>query len=50
MEYTSFSVMQRRFFGTPAKGANVSSTEMALLELVRSAEHPKLKQIAKLIK
>jgi isochorismate hydrolase len=32
------------------EGANISSTEMALFELLRTAEHPKFKQIAKLIK
>ena len=41
--------MQRRFFGTAAKGANISSTEMTLFELLETAEHPKFKQIAKLI-
>jgi hypothetical protein len=42
--------MQRRFFGTPAKGGNISSTEMSLFELLETAEHPKFKQIANLIK
>ena len=49
-EYTSFSLMQRRFFGTAAKGANISSTEMTLFELLETAEDPKFKQIAKLVK
>jgi len=31
-------------------GANISSTEMALFELLKTAEHPQFKQIAKLIK
>ena len=31
-------------------GANVSSTEMALFELLKSAEHPQFKQIVKLVK
>lgn len=33
-----------------AEGANVSCVEMALFELLRTAEHPKFRQIAKLIK
>ena len=33
-----------------AQGVNISSTEMALFELLRTAEHPQFKQIAKLIK
>jgi nicotinamidase-related amidase len=33
-----------------AEGINVSCTEMALFELLRTAEHPQFKQIAKLIK
>ncbi len=33
-----------------AEGASISSVEMALFELLRSAEHPKFRQIAKLIK
>jgi nicotinamidase-related amidase len=33
-----------------AKGANISSTEMTLFDLLKTAEHPKFKQIAKLIK
>jgi len=32
------------------QGVNISSVEMALLELLRTAEHPKFRQIAKLIK
>ena len=32
-----------------AEGINISSTEMALFELLRTAEHPQFKQIAKLI-
>ena len=32
------------------QGANISSTEMALFELLKTAEHPQFKQIAKLIK
>ncbi len=31
-------------------GVNITSVEMALLELLRTADHPKFKQIAKLIK
>ena len=31
-------------------GANVGSTEMALFELLKSAEHPQFKQIVKLVK
>jgi nicotinamidase-related amidase len=33
-----------------ANGINVTSTEMALFELLRTADHPHFKQIAKLIK
>jgi nicotinamidase-related amidase len=33
-----------------AEGAKISCTEMALFELLKTAEHPKFKQIAKLIK
>ncbi len=33
-----------------AEGVNVSSTEMALFELLKTAEHPQFKQIAKLVK
>jgi nicotinamidase-related amidase len=33
-----------------AKGINISCTEMALFELLRTAEHPQFRQIAKLIK
>ena len=33
-----------------SKGANISCVEMALFELLRTAEHPQFKQIAKLIK
>ena len=33
-----------------AEGANISSTEMVLFELLKTAEHPKFKQIARLIK
>jgi nicotinamidase-related amidase len=33
-----------------AEGANISCTEMALFELLKTAEHPKFKQVAKLIK
>ena len=33
-----------------AKGINISCTEMALFELLKTAEHPQFKQIAKLIK
>ena len=33
-----------------AMGVNISCTEMALFELLRTAEHPQFKQIAKLIK
>ena len=31
-------------------GANVSSTEMAIFELLKTAEHPKFKQIVELVK
>jgi hypothetical protein len=33
-----------------AEGALVSSTEMALFELLRTAKHEKFKELAKLIK
>ena len=33
-----------------AEGANISCTEMALFELLKTAEHPKFRQIARLIK
>lgn len=33
-----------------AQGANITSTEMALFELLKTAENPNFKQIAKLIK
>lgn len=33
-----------------AAGINISSTEMALFELLRTAEHPQFKEIAKLMK
>ena len=33
-----------------AEGANITCTEMALFELLKTAEHPKFRQIAKLIK
>ena len=33
-----------------AEGINISCTEMALFELLRTAEHPQFKQVAKLIK
>jgi nicotinamidase-related amidase len=33
-----------------AEGANIGCTEMVLFELLKTAEHPKFKQIAKLIK
>ena len=33
-----------------AEGAKISSTEMALFELLKTAEHPQFKQVAKLIK
>jgi len=33
-----------------AEGVSISSVEMALFELLRTAEHPQFKQIAKLIK
>ena len=32
------------------EGVNISSTEMALFELLKTAEHPNFKEIAKLIK
>ena len=31
-------------------GVNITSVEMTLFELLRTAEHPKFRQIAKLIK
>lgn len=33
-----------------AQGANITSTEMTLFQLLKTARHPKFKQIAKLIK
>jgi len=33
-----------------AEGANISSTEMALFEILRTAEHSEFRQVAKLIK
>lgn len=33
-----------------AEGANITCTEMVLFELLKTAEHPKFRQIAKLIK
>jgi nicotinamidase-related amidase len=33
-----------------AQGANITLTEMALFELLKTADHPKFKKIAKLIK
>jgi nicotinamidase-related amidase len=33
-----------------AEGANISCTEMALFELLKTAEHPQFRQVAKLIK
>ncbi len=33
-----------------AEGASLSSTEMVLFELLKTAEHPQFKQIAKLVK
>jgi len=33
-----------------AEGVKISCTEMALFELLKTAEHPQFKQIAKLIK
>jgi nicotinamidase-related amidase len=33
-----------------AEGANITCTEMALFELLKTAEHPKFRQIARLIK
>lgn len=33
-----------------AEGANINCTEMALFELLKTAEHPKFRQIARLIK
>jgi nicotinamidase-related amidase len=33
-----------------SEGANISCVEMALFELLRTAEHPQFKQIAKLVK
>jgi isochorismate hydrolase len=32
------------------RGVNISCTEMALFELLKTAEHPQSKQIAKLVK
>ncbi|MBW8036235.1 MAG: hydrolase, partial [Planctomycetes bacterium] len=32
------------------EGAKISSTEMVLFELLKTAEHPKFRDIAKLIK
>jgi nicotinamidase-related amidase len=36
--------------GARAEGAKVSSTEMAIFELLGTADHPKFKQIARLVK
>ncbi len=33
-----------------AEGAKISSTEMALFEILKSADHPQFKQVAKLVK
>jgi nicotinamidase-related amidase len=33
-----------------AEGARISSTEMALFEILKTAEHPQFRQIAKLVK
>lgn len=33
-----------------SEDVNITSTEMTLFELLRSADHPKFKQIAKLVK
>ena len=33
-----------------AEGAHISSTEMALFELLKTANHPRFKEIAKLVK
>jgi len=33
-----------------AEGANITCTEMALFELLKTAEHPKFRQIARLVK
>jgi nicotinamidase-related amidase len=33
-----------------AEGARLSSTEMALFEILRTADHPQFKQVAKLVK
>jgi isochorismate hydrolase len=33
-----------------ADGAHISSTEMALFELLRTSKHPKFKDIARLVK
>ena len=33
-----------------AGGANISCTEMAFFELLRTAKHPQFKQVAKLVK
>ena len=36
--------------GMARQGVNISCTEMALFELLKTAEHPQFKQIAKLVK
>ncbi|MHC4623948.1 MAG: hydrolase [Planctomycetota bacterium] len=36
--------------GIQAEGVKISSTEMALFELLGTAEHPKFRQVAKLVK
>jgi len=36
--------------GRLQKGANISSTEMTLFDLLETAEHAKFQQIAKLMK
>ncbi|MGE5297490.1 MAG: hydrolase [Solirubrobacterales bacterium] len=33
-----------------AEGANISSTEMVLFELIKTSQHPQFKQIARLVK
>jgi nicotinamidase-related amidase len=33
-----------------ARGVNITSVEMALFELLRTADHPKFRQVAKLVK
>ena len=38
------------FAAARAEGAKITSTEMALFELLRTADHPKFRQIAKLVK